>query len=144
MRKNTKNTSKPATERARRFRQEMSVSKRIVWDLLRNREHRFKFRRQYAAGPYFLDFYCREASLAVEVDGIDHLINPQRDEARDAWLAGRGILVVRIPTSDMFEEAGMVFDRWIDRIIELCEERAGPSPPGPLSPDEPQGRGERR
>src|SRR5690348_7132167 len=132
MKKATKNTTEAAKATARRFRQEMGVSERILWDLLRNRQRRFKFRRQYAAGPYFLDFYCREASLAIEIDGIDHQLDPGRDERRDEWLASRGILVIRIPTGDMFEEPGIVFDRWISRIVALCEERAAPHPQPPL------------
>jgi very-short-patch-repair endonuclease len=32
-----------------------------------------KFLRQHQIGPYFLDFYCEKAKIAVELDGSQHL-----------------------------------------------------------------------
>src|SRR5262245_39169599 len=61
------------------------------------------FRRQHPIGPYVLDFYCAKAWLAIEIDGASHDMDdrPRRDNLRDAWLAVRGITVVRIATSEL-------------------------------------------
>jgi very-short-patch-repair endonuclease len=51
------------------------------------------FRRQHPIGRYVLDFYCAEARLAVEIDGLSHDLGdwPQRDISRDAWLSAHGL-----------------------------------------------------
>jgi len=130
MKKDTKNTTHRATQRARAHRRDMGVSGLIVWDILRNSKSGFKFRRQYPAGPYFLDFYCREASLALEIDGVLH--DAERDEARDRWLAGRGITVIRIPTEEMFEDYGKGLSHWLEELVRTCAERTTPHPQPPL------------
>ena len=46
------------------------------------------FRRQQPIGPYFVDFYCNAARLAVEIDGPAHWDEAQSayDLRRQAWL----------------------------------------------------------
>jgi very-short-patch-repair endonuclease len=70
----------------------MSLPEGMLWRILRTRPGGFKFRRQHPVGPYVLDFFCRAAAVALEIDGIAHDMgdNPARDEQRDAWLAGTG------------------------------------------------------
>jgi very-short-patch-repair endonuclease len=49
-------------------------------------------------GCYVLDFYCAQAKLAVEVDGMSH-DHPDRmlhDQRRTDWLAREGIAVLRV------------------------------------------------
>jgi very-short-patch-repair endonuclease len=67
----------------------------------------FKFRKQPPLGPYALDFYCRQAGLAIEVDGISHEMGdrPGRDKKRDDWLAQLGIETLRIPAREIIELA---------------------------------------
>ncbi len=50
------------------------------------------FRRQHPIGPYALDFYCANARLAVEIDGMSHELcdRPKRDTRRDALAQGAG------------------------------------------------------
>jgi very-short-patch-repair endonuclease len=74
-----------------------------LWLALRSNEAGLRFRRQYAAGRYVLDFYCAPARLAVEIDGEAHNRGdrPQRDGVRDAWLAGQGTQVLRYAAGDV-------------------------------------------
>jgi very-short-patch-repair endonuclease len=60
------------------------------------------FRRQHPIGRYVLDFYCAEARLAVEIDGMSHDLGdrPQRDASREAWLKARGLTVMRVAASE--------------------------------------------
>ena len=48
-----------------------------------------------------LDFFCPVAQLDVEVDGQSHYTEdrPDKDAARDRWLARQGIKTLRIPAS---------------------------------------------
>jgi very-short-patch-repair endonuclease len=77
-----------------------------LWVHLRHRsEGEPTFRRQHPFGPFILDFYCSQARLAVEVDGMGHGMGdqPQRDQRRDAYLARHGVRVERISARAVFE-----------------------------------------
>jgi very-short-patch-repair endonuclease len=82
----------------------MSRPEARLWQVLRARPNGLKFRRQHPVGTYVVDFYCPAAKLVVEVDGVAHDIRdrPQRDEARDAWLAREGLSVLRIPARELY------------------------------------------
>jgi len=65
--------SAAARDFARQLRKKSTDAEKRLWRLLRKRRfNEFKFRRQYACGIYFLDFYCTVAKLAVELDGGGH------------------------------------------------------------------------
>ncbi len=85
--------------KAKVLRRRMTLPEVLLWRELRARPGGLKFRRQHPAGRYVLDFYCHEARLCVEVDGIAHDMggNPQRDLERDAWLEQQGVKVLRLP-----------------------------------------------
>ena len=51
-------------------------------------------RRQQPIGPFIADFYCAEAKLVVELDGISH-IDSKTDDRRDAWMQERGMRGLR-------------------------------------------------
>jgi hypothetical protein len=44
----------------------MTPPERRLWNALKLRADGFKFRKQHEHGPYYLDFFCYEAALAVE------------------------------------------------------------------------------
>jgi len=103
----------------------MTISEKVLWERLRHRRTGFVFRSQYPVGNYFLDFYCPEATLCVEVDGELHAAQLVYDSARDARLAELGILTLRIPSVDLFDPNGLEIGRWMREIVEVCEKRAG-------------------
>ena len=115
-----------AHARARRLRRQMSLPECILWTALRGREPgRPVFRRQHPVGPYVLDFYCAPARLAVEVDGAWHGFGdqPARDARRDAYLRHQGIRVVRIPASEILEDATLI----ADGLVRIAAGRSVPS-----------------
>jgi very-short-patch-repair endonuclease len=84
---------------AKQLRRKLSLPEGLLWRALKGRKlDGLHFRRQHPIGPYVLDFYCDSAGLAVEVDGQSHGFGdrPQRDERRDAWLAGKGVRTLRL------------------------------------------------
>jgi very-short-patch-repair endonuclease len=115
---------------ARRLRRNLSPPEARLRIRLRARKPGTPvFRRQHPIGPYVLDFYCAEARLAVEVDGMSHDLNdrPERDASRDAWLKARGLTVMRIAANEVMRNA----DEAADTIGRMTTEmlRAGaPSP----------------
>ena len=88
----------------------MTLPEVLLWQALRARPTGLKFRRQHPSGPYVLDFYCEEASLAIEVDGMAHDSRQKRDAERDEWLAARGIRSCRIPAEEVLADPGAVTD----------------------------------
>ena len=89
---------------ARRHRNSPTKAEGLLWELLRKRRiDGFQFRRQYPVGPYFADFFCVHARVAVEVDGDSHRGRERRDRLRDTFFRRRGIAVLRF-TNDQVEE----------------------------------------
>jgi len=94
-----------SVKRARKLRREMSLPEVLLWQALRKRPSNLKFRRQHPAGPYVLDFFCGDASLAIEIDGTSHDFGdrPARDAEKDAWLKSQGIRTLRIPATEILK-----------------------------------------
>ncbi|HYG68462.1 MAG TPA: endonuclease domain-containing protein, partial [Anaeromyxobacteraceae bacterium] len=99
----------------------------IVWSALRSRRLGAKWRRQHPVGPYVLDVFCAEARVAVELDGDSHYVGdgPVRDVERDAYLAARGIRVLRFTNDQVFRELDAVLERVWGEIQFV---RSPPSP----------------
>ncbi len=112
-----------ATAIARKLRRCDSWAERLVWRWLRDRRFSvYKFRRQFPLGPYFLDFFCLEARLNIELDGSQHgyPLRNALDTERDAWLEERGVKVLRFWNSRLRREK-----QWIrDTIWRELQERA--------------------
>ena len=103
---------------ARALRQQMSLPEVLLWQELRGAPEGVKFRRQHPLGPYALDFYCAEAKVCVEIDGLSHDMGdrPARDDARDRFLVGQGIRVVRIAAAEVLRNPAEM----ADAIIRHC------------------------
>jgi very-short-patch-repair endonuclease len=84
------------TSRARSLRREAPPPERLLWSRIRGgRLGGLKFRRQHPIGPFIVDFYCAEAELVVEIDGMSHDKRADEDERRSAYLRGQGCRIVR-------------------------------------------------
>ena len=96
---------------AKEMRKNMPVAEVLLWKLLRNRSIAgAKFRRQYPAGRYILDFYCDEKKLAIELDGSQHADQGEYDQQRDAYLHTLGIRVLRFWNNQMLQETEAVLE----------------------------------
>jgi len=135
MRYRSKPKSEESRARARDLRKNMSISEEVFWAYLRGDKTGFRFRRQVPVLDYFLDFYCGEAALCVEVDGEQHQLRIERDNLRDARLLEIGIKTIRIPSLDLFDNRKELVEQWILRIKAECWERVSrtstPQPPPP-------------
>ena len=109
--------------RARELRSGQTDAEQHLWRLLRSRQMGgFKFRRQYPAPPYVIDFYCPELKLGVEVDGGQHLERgeAERDASRSAALARRGIRILRFGNRQVLRRT----DEVVGAIWDACQGRA--------------------
>ncbi len=85
-------------ERAYLLRRQETWVEKPVWSWRRARRFNGdKFRRQHPVGPYYLDFFCEEAALNIELVGRQHGFPDQRqhDTKREAFLQSRGIKTLR-------------------------------------------------
>ena len=104
--------------KARALRQSMTLPEVRLWRLLKDQAS-VRIRRQHPLGPYVLDFYCVEARVCFEIDGMAHDMGdrPVRDGRRDTWLAGHGIVVVRIPARDVLRSPEQVAEAMVARCL---------------------------
>ena len=110
--------------KARMLRRTMSWPEIILWRRLRQRPGGFKFRRQHPAGDFVLDFFCSEAMLAIEVDGMSHDMGtrPARDQDRDRWLEEQGVATLHFSAGQVTK----LPDGVIESIIAVCLDRGHP------------------
>jgi very-short-patch-repair endonuclease len=119
-----------ASQVARQLRRNMTKPERLLWWALRAGKTGFHFRRQHAAGPYILDFYCDRRLLCVEVDGPSHELNIDHDQARDRFLARLGIKTLRVPASEVLGNLQGV----VEYITEIASARPLRRPAAATSP----------
>ena len=125
--------------RARELRRRMNLPEVVLWQALRNgRLAGLRFRRQHPIGPYILDFYCASARLAIEVDGFAHdtAVAARHDERRQAWLAERGVAVLRFSAGDVLK------DEKFEAVLKPIEGALPPPPPARYARHLPRGAGE--
>ena len=114
-----------STGRARALRKESTWAEKRLWRLLRSRRLAgYKFRRQHSEGQYYLDFYCLEAKVAVELDGSGHGYpgRQQFDRERDALLTARGIRVKRVWNHQLARAESR--ENLVENLWRLLQERA--------------------
>lgn len=87
--------------RRKELRHNETKEEKLLWNILRNKNLRFKFTRQYSVGPYILDFYCPEKRIGIELDGFQHLGNKEYDEERDDYLLQNDIKILRFWNSEI-------------------------------------------
>lgn len=82
-----------------------------------------RFQRQKAIGGYIVDFYCHQARLVVELDGIQHCEERAvvYDEKRTKVLEEHGLEVLRFLNSEITQ----TFDEVCEAIHNVVDARMG-------------------
>jgi very-short-patch-repair endonuclease len=70
----------------------------------------YHFRRQQIIGGCIVDFYCHQADLVIEVDGLSHLGQETYDAEREEVLAGWGIKVIRFTNDQVINHLADVLN----------------------------------
>jgi very-short-patch-repair endonuclease len=104
---------------ARELRRHSTPEEELLWQALRRKNLGYKIRRQHPLGTKIVDFYCCDARLAIEIDGIYH--HDIVDDLRDAQL-GPGVEVLRFTNEDVQDN---VFDV-IAKIKQALDRRTTP------------------
>jgi len=111
----------------------MTPGERRLWRALREADLGGRVRRQVPLGPFIADFYVPAAKLVIEVDGATH-DDPAADARRDAWLAQRGVHVLRVTNTDVERDVEGV----MTGVACLIASRVAPPP----QPSPARGEGE--
>lgn len=93
-------------EQARQMRKALTPPEARLWARLKGKPDGIHFRKQHPIGPYIVDFFCAQASLVVEVEGLIHTL-PEveaRDMRRMDWLAAQGLEILRINAEDIMRD----------------------------------------
>jgi very-short-patch-repair endonuclease len=93
-------------QQARHLRKVATRHEKRLWWHLRNRKLAgLKFRRQVPICDRFVDFFCAEAHLAVELDGSGHCrhFTEMSDLDRAIELHEKGIRIIRFYNSQVDE-----------------------------------------
>ena len=117
---------------ARELRQPQTPAEATLWSHLRNRNLKYKFRRQHAIKFFIIEFYCAKAKLLIEIDGASHLEKEQQeyDQARTEYLEALGYKVIRFTNNDVRYNIHAV----ITEIMEEVESRIKITPHPSLLP----------
>ena len=90
-------------ERARRLRRNMTDAEIKLWSRIRASQLGVKFRKQVWLGPFIADFLSVEAKLVVEVDGGQHDLHREDDDARAQAMAALGYRTIRFWNHDVLQ-----------------------------------------
>jgi very-short-patch-repair endonuclease len=109
---------------AKELRQPQTPAEATLWRHLRNRNLKYKFRRQHPIDFFIIDFYCAEARLLIEIDGGSHLAKEQMeyDKARTEYLEALGYKVIRFTNDDVRYNINTVADKIIKTVEKRVEE----------------------
>ena len=93
-------TEKRLTPIARNLRQRSTDAERRLWRHLRARRlEAAKFVQQFPIGGFVTDFACRDAHLAIELDGGQH--TPEVDAPRTQIIEAFGYRILRFWNTDV-------------------------------------------
>lgn len=97
----------------RRLRKEATRVEQLLWLKIRKRQlNGYKFRRQFSAGPYIVDFYCPKIKLAIEVDGGSHFTKDaaEYDAQRQKAIETTGIRFLRFTNLEVYQNINDVLE----------------------------------
>lgn len=95
--------------RVRSLRRRQTDAEQKLWRYLRARQiNKAKFRRQFPAGQFVVDFCCPEHRLVVELDGGHHAAQIQKDRQRDEILNQLGYRVLRFWDDEILKDTEAV------------------------------------
>ena len=103
----------------RRLRSNATRAEQLLWAKLRHHQiHGLKFRRQHGIGPYIVDFFCPERSLAIEIDGDVHEpeIQQTKDRLREDYLKSSGLVILRYTNNEIFNNLTGVLEDLSSRV----------------------------
>jgi BirA family biotin operon repressor/biotin-[acetyl-CoA-carboxylase] ligase len=107
---------KRLTPTARKLRAEPTDAEKRLWSRLRAKQLGVQFTRQYPVAGFVVDFACRSARLAVELDGGQHA-DSAADDSRTALIDAHGYRVIRFWNNDVLGNTDGVIARILEELV---------------------------
>ena len=97
----------------------MTLSEVLLWNELKNKQMLgCDFDRQRPIDNFIVDFYCKELSLAIEIDGDTHIYRYDYDDERQRVLEELGIRFLRFEDIEVKKNMNnvlRVIENWIEK-----------------------------
>lgn len=88
-------------ERSQEMRKEPTIWENKLWQIIKNEQLGYKFRRQQPIGNYIVDFVNFEKNIIIELDGSGHKEQAAYDSERDKYLTACGFKVLRFWNNEL-------------------------------------------
>ena len=110
---------------AERLRREMTLTEKIIWERVSNKQPGVRVRRQHPIWKFVADFYCHEVKLVIEIDRGIHLLaeSKEYDISRDIILKEFQIEILRFTSEEVINETNLVIERIKSTIEKLKQQR---------------------
>ena len=120
-------------ERAHELAHKMTLAEVLLWNRLKRKQLcGYDFDRQRPLGQRIVDFYCKELSLAVDVDGSVHDHLREQDERRHKEIEALGVTHLRFWNYAAKNDMDSVLKRIVDWIREEEAKRGWPRREAPV------------
>lgn len=104
---------------AREMRKNPTPAEEVLWRRIRKRQILgYKFRRQHTIGKFIVDFFCADAALVIEVDGLIHDEQEEYDRDREIYLESLGLRVLRFRNEHVLQQIDGVLERIGEALSE--------------------------
>ena len=92
----------------------------LLWDQLKSKQTGYTFNRQKPILNFIAEFYCKELSLVIEIDGAAHFSKEAalKDEERDRQMQAIGLTVIRVEDEDVRNNAEHIAKSIIAQVTE--------------------------
>ncbi len=109
---------------AERLRRDMTITEKMIWEKVSNKQLGVHIRRQHPIWKFIADFYCHEVKLVIEIDGGIHLRseNKEYDISRDIILKEFRIEILRFTNDEVMKDINLVIKK-IKSTIEKLKQR---------------------
>ena len=106
-------TKKSEQEKRRKLRREMTKAEVKLWLELKNKKLGARFLRQYSIHAFVVDFYSPELRLAIEVDGVTHSTDEEKeyDESRQSEIEQLGVVFLRFSNPEIYHDLHNVLEK---------------------------------
>lgn len=104
----------------KKLRHSMTNAEKFLWRYIRDKKLGVKFLRQVSIGHFVVDFYCKEISLAIELDGSIHDKKEfqEKDKIRQAIIESDNVHFLRFTNDEIFNDTDVV----LLKIQKTCAE----------------------